>query len=134
MLSLKRAKHVHHRYSLIKDLIDHGEIEIPYAPMGEMWYDVLTKPTSGTGFKDMREVLINLPANYDDIGEAKKMHPDLLLTIEKADAKFGKGLAVRRKGFGSNVFLTPKQVRTSNKKKISQRSLLVQYRSVLGID
>ena len=38
--SSKRTKHIHHRYFLIKDLIERGEVEVKYAPADEMWSDI----------------------------------------------------------------------------------------------
>ena len=31
MSSLKRTKHIHHQFLLVKDLVDRGEIEVKYA-------------------------------------------------------------------------------------------------------
>ena len=42
--SSKQAKHIKHRYFLIKDKISGGDVEIKHAPTEEMWSDLLTKP------------------------------------------------------------------------------------------
>ena len=76
--SSKRTKHINHRYYLIKDLVDRGDIEIMHAPTEEMWSDVLTKPQQGMLFKKMRAVLMNVDVNYDDDLERRNTHPMLL--------------------------------------------------------
>ncbi len=77
---------------------------------------------------------MNVPTNYDDTVEAKRMHPDLLPIVEKVEAKFGRKILVRKIGMESNVVLSTKQVQTFSKKKIIWSSPLVQRRSVLGVD
>ncbi len=94
-------------------------------PTSEMWSDVLTKPKSGTGSKNMRAVLTNMPANYNYTSEAKKTHTDLLPAVEKTEAKFGKGVPVKKTGLSSSVVFPSKQVRKSSKKTISWQSLLL---------
>ena len=78
MSSSKRTKHIHHRYFLIKDKVDRGDLEIRHAPTEEMWSDVLTKPLQGMLFKRMRAQLMNVDVNYDDKIEQKNTHPKLL--------------------------------------------------------
>ncbi len=68
---------------MIKDLIDHGEIKIKYAPTDQKWPDVITKPKQGGGFKDTRAGLMNVLANYNGVSEAKKTRPNLLPTVKK---------------------------------------------------
>ena len=78
MSSSKRTKHIHHRYFLIKDKVDRGDLEIRHAPTEEMWSDVLTKPLQGMLFKRMRAQLMNVEVNYNDEIERKNTHPMLL--------------------------------------------------------
>jgi len=84
--SSKRTKHIHHRYFLVKDLIDRGEVEVKYAPTDEMWSDVFTKPLMGKKWREMRAKTMNCGVNYDDEAEAKITHPDLLPKVDPIDA------------------------------------------------
>ena len=76
--SSKRTKHIKHRYFLIKDLVDKGDVEILHSPTEEMWSDVLTKPQQGIIFRKMRAILMNVAENYDDDIEQTNTHPMLL--------------------------------------------------------
>ena len=76
--SFKRTKHIKHRYFLIKDLVDKGNIEIMHAPTEEMWSYVLTKPHQGMLSKKMRDLLMNVDVNYNDDLERRNTRPQLL--------------------------------------------------------
>ena len=43
MSSSKRPKYIRHRYFLIKDRIEQGELEVKYCPTTEMWADIMTE-------------------------------------------------------------------------------------------
>ena len=73
-----RCKHIRHRYFLVKDRIDTGDLEIRHAPTENMWSDVLTKPQQGILFKRMRAEVMNCSENYNDDLERKNTHPKLL--------------------------------------------------------
>ena len=60
-----------------------GDLEIKYAPTGEMWSDVLTKPLQGQAFKRMRAQLMNVSEKYDDVMERASTHPGLLPKVDK---------------------------------------------------
>ena len=65
---------------LVKDKVDHGEIEIEYKPTWEMWSDMLTKPLQGNACHLMCGMLMNIPVEYeyDDEVEQESMHPNLI--------------------------------------------------------
>ena len=84
MSASKRMKHIHHRFFLVKDKIDHGELEVEYKPTREMWSDVLTKPLQGKAFHVMRGMLMNVPEEYNDEAERKNTHPGLLPKEEES--------------------------------------------------
>ena len=84
MSSSKRTKHIKHRFFLVKDLVDRGELKIRYEPTESMWSDILTKAKQGRPFREMRAELMNCPANYDDEVERKQTHPKLLPADDSA--------------------------------------------------
>jgi len=84
MSSSKQTKHIHHRYFLVKDKVDHGKLEIQHEGTDNMWLDVLTKPKQGMLFYIMRAKLMNCPVHYDDAAEAVLTHPKLLPQDEGA--------------------------------------------------
>jgi len=73
-----RCKHIRHRYFLVKDRVESGDLEIRHAPTEEMWSDLLTKPQQGMLYKRMKAELMNCDVNYNDELERKKTHPKLL--------------------------------------------------------
>ncbi len=77
---------------------------------------------------------MNVPMNYDDVLKAKKTHPNLLPAVEKRKTKFVKSVPKKKTEVYLNMVLLYKQVRIPNKKTIIWKSLLVQCRSVLGVD
>ena len=83
MSSSRRTKHIQHRYFLVKDLVDRGELEVRYMPMDQMWSDVLTKPLMGIKWQEMRAKLMNRPVNYDDKAERLATYPGLLPAKER---------------------------------------------------
>lgn len=48
MSSSKRTKHIQHRYFLVKDRVDQGDLDIKYCPTEEMWADVMTNRSRGS--------------------------------------------------------------------------------------
>ena len=135
MSSSKRTKHIHHRFFLVKDLVDRGEIEVKYAPTDVMWSDVLTKPLSGRKFRELRAQLMNCPVDYDDEAERKLTHPGLLPKEESYGPPQGTRDCVRKAGVDEhrNDPLNGRG-KTSLKRKVSWRSPLIQRRSVLRDD
>ena len=66
MSSLKKTKHIRHRFFLIKDRVESDDVQIAYRPTGSMWSDILTKPKQGSVFRKFRGHLMNVPIDYDD--------------------------------------------------------------------
>ena len=50
MSSSEQTKHIHHRYFLVKDKVNRGELEIQHESTNKMWSDVLTRPKQGRPF------------------------------------------------------------------------------------
>lgn len=48
--SFERAKHINLHFVWLKDLIDHGCIELIYTHTDELVADILTKPVNGQKF------------------------------------------------------------------------------------
>ena len=133
MSSSKRTKHIHHRYFLIKDKVDRGDLEIRHAPTEEMWSDVLTKPLQGMLFKRMRAELMNVEVNYDDKIERKNTHPKLLpQAVEDLSSETVELLAK------SGVLKPPQKVQKGNPmvvlaiKRVTFQAPLSRRRSVLS--
>ena len=85
MSSLKKTKHTRHRFFLIKDRVDSGDVEIKYMPIGSMWCDILTKPKQGSTFRKFRGHLMNIPQDYGDDAERLHTHPLLLPKKEETE-------------------------------------------------
>ena len=84
MSSSKKTKHIRHRFFLIKNRVESGDVEIAYKPTGSMWSDILTKPKQGSIFRKFRGHLMNVPTDYDDEAERLRMHPLLLPKEDEA--------------------------------------------------
>ena len=78
MSSSKKTKHIRHRFFLIKDRVESGNVKIAYEPTGNMWCDILSKPKQGSVFRKFRGHLVNVPQDYDDEAERLCAHPLLL--------------------------------------------------------
>ncbi len=131
--SSKRTKHIKHRYFLIKDLVDKGDIEIMHAPTEEMWSDVLTKPQQGMLFKKMRAVLMNVDVNYDDDLERRNTHPQLLPEeVDTLQEETIKILANSGVGRVSRKERTAKPAKVSAIKRVTWKVPLTHRRSVLS--
>ena len=78
MSSSKKTKHIRHRFFLIKDRVESGDVEIRYEPTGSMWCDILTKPKQGSIFRKFRGHLMNVTQDYDDDTERLRTYPLLL--------------------------------------------------------
>ena len=85
--SSKNLKNIRHRFFLIKDRVESGDVEIAYELTGSTWSDILTKPKHGSVFRKFRGHLMNVPQDYDDEAERIRTHP-LLLTKEDDSKKF----------------------------------------------
>ena len=83
MSSLEKTKHIRHRFFLIKDRVESGDVEIRYEPTGSMWCDILTKPKQGSNFRKFKGYLMNVPEDYDNDVERLRTHPLLLLKQEE---------------------------------------------------
>ena len=117
-----------------------GDLEIRYAPTGDMWSDVLTKPLQGQYFKRIRAQLMNVSENYNDEMERASTHPGLLPKVDKdavtADTYGILAKARVIKPGGSKVVLGRSQKRRDDiNKAVSVRAYVSsnQRRSVLGV-
>ena len=135
----RRTKHIRHRYFLVKNKIAMGDLEIKYAPTGEMWYDVLTKPLQGQAFNCMRAQLMNVSKKYDDKMERASTHLGLLPKVDKDAVTADRFEILEKAGVvksgGSNVVLArSREKRDDISKAVSGRENVpsTQHRSVLG--
>ena len=116
MSSLKKTKHIRHRFFLIKDRVESGDVEIAYEPTCSMWSDILTKPKQGSFFRKFSGHLRNVPTDYDDEAEHLRTHP-LLLTKEDDS----KGLSTADKNI---IKKTTNNISFAPDVKFTQRTLL----------
>ena len=56
----KRTRHLEIKYFYITDLIQRKEIEVKYCPTDSMVADYMTKPITGTKFKNLRKIIMNM--------------------------------------------------------------------------
>ena len=64
MSASSRTKHIHHRFYLVKDKQDWGELEVRYEPTERMWSDILTKPKQGKAYHEFRQGYYLLRMNW----------------------------------------------------------------------
>ena len=116
MSSSKKTKHIRHRFFLIKDRVESGDVEIAYEPTGSMWSNILTKPKQGSVFRKFRGNLMNVPTDYDDEAERLRTHRLLLPTEEDS-----KGLSTADK---NDLKKTTNNISFAPDVKFAQRTLL----------
>ncbi len=59
--STKRTRHMNIKYFYVKDQVDQGHIKIAYCPTDKMIADYFTKPTTGSTFIALWELVMNCP-------------------------------------------------------------------------
>ena len=96
----KASRHIHHRFFLITDKIEKGDVTVEHRGTKEMWADGNTKPLQGAGFRTFRSKLMGLPENYDDDVERDRTHLLLLPKPEKAGVVPKEDLKVLAKAMG----------------------------------
>ena len=96
----KASRHIHHRFFLITDKIEKGDVTVEHRGTKEMWADGNTKPLQGAGFRTFRSKLMGIPKNYDDNTEQDRTHPLLLPKPEEAGVVQSKDLEVLTKAMG----------------------------------
>ena len=96
----KASRHIHHRFFLITDKIEKGDVTVEHRGTKEMWADGNTKPLQGAGFRTFRSKVMGIPENYDNDAERKRTHPLLLPKPEKAGVVPSKDLEVLAKATG----------------------------------
>jgi hypothetical protein len=60
----KRSRHLNIKYFFVTDLINRKQVSIKYCPTDEMVADYMTKPLTGTKFKQYRALIMNLPNHH----------------------------------------------------------------------
>ena len=80
----KASRHIHHRFFLITDKIQKGEVAVEHRGTKEMWADGNTKPLQGAEFRLFRSKVMGISVNYDDDEERVRTRPLLLPKPKKA--------------------------------------------------
>ena len=63
------------KFFFVKDKVDEGEVKIEHLPDGQMWIDMLTKPSQGIRFESDRSQLQNFPVHWPDKSLQAAMAP-----------------------------------------------------------
>ena len=96
----KASRHIHHRFFLITDKIEKGDVSVEHRGTKEMWADGNTKPLQGTGFRLFRSKVMGIPEDCDDDAERVRTHPQLLPKPKKAGAVPSEDLRILAKALG----------------------------------
>ena len=96
----KGSRHIHHRFFLITDRIEKGNVTVEHRGTKEMWADGNTKALQGAGSRTFRSKIMGIPENYDDDAERVCTHPLLLPKPRKAEVVPPKDLKVLAKTMG----------------------------------
>ena len=96
----KVSRHIHHRFFLITDKIEKGNVTVEHRGTEEMWADGNTKPLQGAGFRTFRSKVMGILEHYDDDAERVRTHSLLLPKPKKAGVVPPEDLEVLAKAMG----------------------------------
>ena len=96
----KASRHIHHRFFLVTDKIEKGDVSVEHRQAEEMWVDGNTKPLQGAGFRLFRSKVMGIPEDYDDDAERVRTHPQLLPKPKEAEVVPSEDLEVLAKALG----------------------------------
>ena len=65
----KRTRHFDIKLFYMTDLISRDEVMVKYCPTGKMIADYMSKPTTGSKFKEFRDIIMNLSGKSHQIGQ-----------------------------------------------------------------
>ena len=74
----KASRHLRHRFFLVADKIEKGDVSVEHRGTKEMWEDDNTRPLQGAGFRLFRSKIMGVTENYDDEAERVRTDPRLL--------------------------------------------------------
>ena len=92
--------HIHHRFFLIADKIEKGDVSVEHRGTEEMWADGDTKSLQGAGFRLFRPKIMGIPEDYDDEAERVRTRPLLLPKPKEAGMVPSADLQVLAKTLG----------------------------------
>ena len=96
----KASRHIHHRFFLITDKIEKGDVSVEHRGTKEMWADDNTKPLQGAGFRLFRSKVMGIPENYGNETKRIRTHPRLLPKPKEAGVVSSANLQVLSKALG----------------------------------
>ena len=96
----RASRHIHHRFFLVTDKIEKGEVSVEHRGTKEMWVDVNTKLLQGAGLRLFRSKIMGIPENYDNEVERVRTHPQLLPKPKEAGVVSSTNLQVLSKALG----------------------------------
>lgn len=62
----KRSRHINIQYFFITDRIANDDLIVRYCPTGDMIADFFTKPSQGSLFRGLRNLIMNINDDDDD--------------------------------------------------------------------
>ena len=74
----KVNRHIHHRFFLIADKIEKGDVSFEHRGTKEMWADGNARPLQRAGFRLFGSKVMEIAEDYDDDAEKVRAHPLLL--------------------------------------------------------
>ena len=74
----KASRYIHHRFFIITDKIEKGNVLVEHWGTKEMWADGNAKPLQGAGFRLFRSKIMGIPEDYNDGAKKVRTHPILL--------------------------------------------------------
>ena len=75
MSASKASRDIHHRFFLVTDKFEKGDVTVEYRKTEDMWADGNTKPLRGTGFRSFRSKIMGISEDYDDDAEKVRQDP-----------------------------------------------------------
>ena len=96
----KASRHIHHRFFLVTDKIEKGDVSVEHRGTKEMWAGGNTKPLQGAGFRLFRSKVMGILESYDDEAERLRTHPQLLPKPKEAGVVSSADLQVLSKALG----------------------------------
>ena len=128
----KASRHIHHRFFLIKNKIEKGDVSVEHHGTKEMWADGNTKPLQGAGFRLFRSKIMGISEDYDDDAEKVRTHPQLLPKSKEAGVVPSEDLKVLASAQTEGVDPTNDSRTVGAKECVGQYEICAWKQAILG--
>ena len=108
-----RSRHIHIKYSFIKDVLENEDITLEHCPTEKIIADFYTKPLQGRQFRKLRDIImgiVSLPS--EERVEVRSGQADGKMTSEIADFSIGGKDVMELRASGVNKSSTGEVNRT----------------------